>query len=289
MTQKKKLLLLGIEGVSAVSECLKVHCLKYDNGRCKDKCVAFYQQEKADLRAKLEAAEDEKYTAIAIAKNASKIMTDLEQDRDNLQKRFTAPIVCMCGSTKFKQTWIAENARLTLAGNIVLSVGMFGHADRQMKHLEDNGSKIKLDDLHKRKIDLCDWVWVLDVGGYIGESTRSEITYAEKLGKPVRYLSQEFPDYIEPGDNLQAQVAAIYQDPCNKYPGCGYCKECDNIPQLRKKNADIQAQVGVLRGALESIYQLSKWDRALTMYEGTKIYSTARDVLDKYRGGADND
>jgi cell division protein FtsB len=48
--------------------------------------------------------------------------------------------------------------------------------------------KIALDELHKRKIDLADEVLVLNVGGYIGESTRSEIEYARKLGKPVRYL-----------------------------------------------------------------------------------------------------
>lgn len=103
-------------------------------------------------------------------------------------------IVCMCGSTRFKQTWIAENARLTLEGNIVLSVGLWGHHERVYPTEE---KKIALDELHKRKIDLCDWVWILDVGGYIGESTRSEIQYAALLGKPIRYLSHEFPSYAE--------------------------------------------------------------------------------------------
>ncbi len=116
-----------------------------------------------------------------------------------LEDRFTAPIVCMCGSTRFKQAWIAENARLTGEGNIVLAVGLWGHHERVFP---DAATKAKLDDLHKRKIDLCDWVWVLDVGGYIGDSTRSEIAYAEKLSRPVRYLSKEFPGYVEPVDPL---------------------------------------------------------------------------------------
>ena len=45
-----------------------------------------------------------------------------------------------------------------------------------------------LDDMHKRKIDMADEIFVINVGGYIGESTRSEIKYAQATGKPVRYL-----------------------------------------------------------------------------------------------------
>ena len=112
-------------------------------------------------------------------------------------------IVTMCGSTKFKQTWISENARLTKEGYIVLSVGLWGHHERIFPDVE---LKTKLDWLHKKKIDRSDWVWVLDVGGYVGESTRSEIEHAKKLGIPVRYLSQEFPDYQEPEDPPLGQL-----------------------------------------------------------------------------------
>jgi hypothetical protein len=123
-----------------------------------------------------------------------------------IKERFTAPVVCICGSTKFKQSWISENARLTGEGNIVLAVGLWGHHERQYPDAE---MKQALDALHKRKIDLCDWVWVLDVGSYIGESTRGEIEYASALGRPVRYLSVEFPDYQEPQDPLVKQIAAL--------------------------------------------------------------------------------
>jgi hypothetical protein len=78
-----------------------------------------------------------------------------------------------------------------MAGNIVLSVGFYPHSTFAA-HGEgvghDSAEKVALDELHKRKIDLCDSVYVLNVGGYIGQSTRSEIDYAWALGKPVRYL-----------------------------------------------------------------------------------------------------
>ena len=82
--------------------------------------------------------------------------------------------------------------RLTLAGYIVISVGLFGHAgDQEVWDGMDEGtlSKTKemLDDMHKRKIDMADEIYVINDGGYIGDSTRSEIQYAEEHGKPVRY------------------------------------------------------------------------------------------------------
>ena len=68
----------------------------------------------------------------------------------------------------------------------------FGHAgDQEVWDGMDEGtlSKTKemLDDMHKRKIDMADEIYVINVGGYIGDSTRSEIQYAEEHGKPVRY------------------------------------------------------------------------------------------------------
>lgn len=103
-------------------------------------------------------------------------------------------IVCLCGSTRFYDEFQRANYRETMAGRIVLSVGFYPHSS-QLAHGENVGctdqQKEFLDELHKRKIDLCDEVLVLDVGGYIGSSTRSEIEHAEKLGKPIRYLSKD--------------------------------------------------------------------------------------------------
>ncbi|MEU8199389.1 hypothetical protein AB0C10_36955 [Microbispora amethystogenes] len=94
------------------------------------------------------------------------------------------PIVALCGSTRFRDEFAAVNRDLTLQGVIVVAPGVFAHSGDPMT----DDDKTLLDDLHKRKIDLADEVFVVNPGGYVGESTRSEIAYAEERGKPVRYL-----------------------------------------------------------------------------------------------------
>lgn len=96
------------------------------------------------------------------------------------------PVVTLCGSTRFKEQFLEAQKRLTLEGNIVISVGLFGHSGDQEVWTE--GTKEMLDDMHKRKIDMADSIFVINVGGYIGESTRSEIEYARQNGKGIEYL-----------------------------------------------------------------------------------------------------
>lgn len=110
-------------------------------------------------------------------------------------------IVCLCGSTRFYDEFQRANYDLTMRGEIVLSVGFYPHAQGRHGHGEgvghDSAAKFALDELHKRKIDLADYVFVLNVGGYVGESTRSEIDYARAHRKPIRYLvtrSEVTPD-----------------------------------------------------------------------------------------------
>ena len=105
------------------------------------------------------------------------------------------PIVTLCGSTRFKDEFYATQKRLTLEGNIVISVGLFGHSgDEEVWDGMDEGTlgktKEMLDDMHKRKIDMADSIFVINVDGYIGDSTRSEIEYAIAHGKNVEYLQQ---------------------------------------------------------------------------------------------------
>jgi hypothetical protein len=95
-------------------------------------------------------------------------------------------VITLCGSTKFRDEFMAEQKRLTLEGNIVISVGLFGHSGDTEVWLEE--TKTMLDDMHKRKIDMADEIFVINVGGYIGESTKSEIEYARKTNKVVKYL-----------------------------------------------------------------------------------------------------
>ena len=97
-------------------------------------------------------------------------------------------VITLCGSTKFKEQYLEAQKRLTLEGNIVISVGLFGHSGDDEIWTED--TKAMLDDMHKRKIDMADEIFVINVGGYIGESTRSEIQYAIETGKDVRYLEE---------------------------------------------------------------------------------------------------
>ena len=102
----------------------------------------------------------------------------------------TYKVITLCGSTKFKDEFLQAQKRLTLEGNIVISVGLFGHSGDTEVLTE--GVKEMLDDMHKRKIDMADEIFVINVGGYIGSSTKSEIEYAHKTGKTVRYLEEVY-------------------------------------------------------------------------------------------------
>ena len=95
-------------------------------------------------------------------------------------------VVTLCGSTRFKDKFLKMQKALTLDGYIVISVGLFGHSGDN--EVFDGGTKSMLDDMHKRKIDMADEIFVINVDGYIGESTKSEIEYAIKTGKGIAYL-----------------------------------------------------------------------------------------------------
>lgn len=101
------------------------------------------------------------------------------------------PIVCLCGSTRFVEEFNRQARRLTIAGEIVLSIEIVTSQTmvEDPQHA-DPALKVRLDELHLRKIDLADRVFVLNVGGYIGDSTRAEIEYAEKIGKPIEFLEE---------------------------------------------------------------------------------------------------
>lgn len=95
-------------------------------------------------------------------------------------------VITLCGSTRFKEEFFAMQKKLTLEGNIVISVGLFGHSGDDEVWTE--GTKEMLDDMHKRKIDMADEIFVINKDHYIGSSTKSEIEYALAHGKVVNYL-----------------------------------------------------------------------------------------------------
>ena len=104
-------------------------------------------------------------------------------------------VVTLCGSTRFGEAFAKATLDETLAGNIVLSIGCNMRSDEElfahMSQEERDALKQRLDDLHKRKIDISDEVLILNQEGYIGDSTRSELDYARAHGKVVRWLEPE--------------------------------------------------------------------------------------------------
>jgi hypothetical protein len=97
-------------------------------------------------------------------------------------------VITLCGSTKYEDYFRLVNRYLTLAGNIVFSVGHFPHGE----------SKVLLDEVHKGKIDLSDCIYVINPGGYIGESTWSEIEYAADSCKEIYPLDWDTPPHLSP-------------------------------------------------------------------------------------------
>ena len=104
-----------------------------------------------------------------------------------------AKVVTLCGSTRFEAEFAEVNQRLPMEGCVVFSLGRFRLPDLPGDDWTADSSDLtgRLGGVHVQQIRMADEVDVVDPGGYVGESTRREIAYAESLGKPVRYLSRE--------------------------------------------------------------------------------------------------
>ena len=94
-------------------------------------------------------------------------------------------VITLCGSTRFKDEFLAVQRDLTLQGHIVLSVGLFGHADNEDLTLEE---EVRINNLNKEKINMSDAIFVINKDGYIGESTYSEIDWANRMKKQIFFL-----------------------------------------------------------------------------------------------------
>ena len=100
-------------------------------------------------------------------------------------------IITICGSTRFKDEILKTARNLTLDNHIVLAPFIFHHSDEEELTQE---LKIRLDNLHKEKINMSDAIFVVNVDGYIGESTYSEIDWAQRMKKEVYFLVDPNPD-----------------------------------------------------------------------------------------------
>lgn len=101
-----------------------------------------------------------------------------------MQGRFK--VITLCGSTRFRDEYFQAQKRLTLEGDIVISVGLFGHSGDE--EVWTPGTKEMLDEMHLSKIDMADEIFVVNPGGYVGSSTAREIAYALSQGKKVASL-----------------------------------------------------------------------------------------------------
>ena len=123
----------------------------------------------------------------------SPIMNPMEDKQAPQSAEGDAKVITLCGSTKFEAEFAEINQRLTMEGCVVMSLGMFSLPDLPEYDWTADSSDLKerLGSMHFQKIRMADEVYIVDPDGYVGESTRREIAYAESLGKPVRYLSHE--------------------------------------------------------------------------------------------------
>lgn len=109
----------------------------------------------------------------------------------------SAKIVCLCGSTRFHAAFDAAMLAETVQGNIVLTIGTHLASDEALFADLPEEEQLELSDdferLHRSKIEMADEILVINVDGHVGESTRSEIAYAQSLFKPIRYWEAEGP------------------------------------------------------------------------------------------------
>ena len=131
----------------------------------------------------------------------------------------TYEVITLCGSTKFKNEFIKVQKELTLKGKIVISLGLFGHSGDH--EVWEDGVKEMLVDMHKRKIDMADAIMVIDIDGYIGESTKKEIEYAKSRGKFIYFYTHPETYYDDVGG---------FHDSATGYNPVGtYCGECTKL------------------------------------------------------------
>ena len=186
-------------------------------------------------------------------------------------------VITLCGSTRFKEAFLEAQKRLTLEGNIVISVGLFGHSGNEEVWIQ--GTKEMLDDMHKRKIDMADEIFVINVDGYIGSSTQSEIEYAKATGKTVRYLVDETSVFVPKIDldvafemlkqrwkdvDLYRKVMSMAKDPANPE----FQRKYDRFYRVRRNEA-WRKEYFRLMGLFQKQDQVSFGDILQRLYQAT--------------------
>lgn len=146
------------------------------------------------MLAEARAENDLSSQPVDIATLTQRVQEEFRQIKNGQSPLKRPNIITLCGSTRFKDEFFAEQERLTLAGNIVISVGLFGWDKGEPETALGEHVKAMLDELHFRKIDISDGIHVINKDGYVGSSTAKEIDYAMTLGKAVTYMEDETDD-----------------------------------------------------------------------------------------------
>lgn len=102
-------------------------------------------------------------------------------------------VITLCGSTKFKEEFLEVAKKLTLEGNVVLFPAVYSNSHYPNRTRLDSSTLDTLHNIHLSKIDMSDEIFVINVGGHIGKGTKTEIGYAERNGKIVKYLEDINP------------------------------------------------------------------------------------------------
>lgn len=167
-------------------------------------------------------------------------------------------IVCLCGSTRFKEQFEAAEHTEGLAGNIVLTVVCFGHRGDLPPEActEGNPTKLALDGLHLRKIEMADEILVINVGGHIGKSTKREIAHARALGKPIRYLEPDAVTSVAASEppRPDALVSKLSKVAVRALPNAALVCEADGL------------NIGDIRALMRRLADGDGWARAALAY-----------------------
>ena len=139
-------------------------------------------------------------------------------------------VITLCGSTRFKNEFIEMQKRLTLAGNIIISVGLFGHSGDDEVWTE--GTKEMLDDMHLRKIDLADEIFVINVGGSF-----CDYIWAYSSGKTILYQGHAAGS-IPVSNGLSDRISKDLKKRGFKYVGAitiySHLQACGTPDEIRK-------------------------------------------------------
>lgn len=135
---------------------------------------------------------DDRWLPLAV--DLAHAMTEVLRLRAQLGETFGAKFrvrrITLCGSARFQRAYREWTARLMVEQSaMVYFAPLIPNLSREAKQ--------RIDEIWFAQIAASDEIFVLDVGGYIGESTGEEIAFAEEVGIAVRYLSKESPGWSE--------------------------------------------------------------------------------------------